>query len=40
VGSNFAAFALAAGCAAVLLLATALTTKPVAAKPVVDVLAH
>jgi hypothetical protein len=40
VGSNFAAFCLAAGCAAALPLATALSTKPVATEPVVDVLAH
>ena len=40
VGSNFAAFSLAAGCASVLLLVTALVTKPAATKPVVDTLAH
>ncbi|HET9648716.1 MAG TPA: hypothetical protein VFP34_10845 [Microlunatus sp.] len=40
VGSNFAAFALAAGSAALLLLITALTTRPVTRRPVVDELAH
>lgn len=40
VGSNFAAFAIAAGCASVLLLVTAIATKPAATKPVLDSLAH
>jgi AAHS family benzoate transporter-like MFS transporter len=41
VGSNFLAFSIAAGLAAVLLAITAIVTKPaVSARPVADVLVH
>jgi AAHS family benzoate transporter-like MFS transporter len=40
VGSNFAAFSVAAGCAAVLLLVTMLTTRPASRTVVVDTLTH
>lgn len=40
VGSNFAAFSVAAGCAAVLLLVTMLTTRPASRTVVVDTLVH